>query len=148
MLGHPKERPLSDFIGQPIEVIVPNLPDRPAQAKQNWMPRALKNSELNFYLLMVTKTYYLQPVSYNLSLESDDSIKMRVRDMMELDALLTIDEVGNNFWDLCIGTLQSVNDDAFILLGHAPEDVVGRNIKYIQPPEVAEAHDGYLLRYI
>jgi hypothetical protein len=35
-----------------------------------------------------------------------------------------------------------------MLLGNEPDEVIGRNIKYIQPPEVAENHDGYLLRYL
>jgi PAS domain S-box-containing protein len=139
MLGHAQEKLLTEFIGQPIEILVPNMPDRPTQNKSNWIPRALKDPQLNFYLLMVTKTYSIFPVSYNMTFNSeDDTITMRIRDMTELDALLKIDEVG---------TLLSVNDDAFILLGYNGDDVVGRNIKHIQPPDVAEAHDGYLLRY-
>lgn len=138
MLGHPTDRPLSDFIGQPIEVLIPVLPDKPAQAKTNWMIRGLKEPALNFYLIAVCKNFSLLPVSYNLApSDTDETIKMRLRDMSELDALITIDD---------FGTIQAVNDDAFILLGHEQDNVIGRNIKHIQPPDVAEAHDGYLLR--
>jgi len=40
-----------------------------------------------------------------------------------------------------------MNDDAFMLLGFEPDETIGRNIKYIQPPEVSEQHDYYLQRY-
>jgi PAS domain S-box-containing protein len=138
MLGHPSDRQITDYIGQPIEVLVPALPDRPAQQKSNWMPRALKSSDLNFYLIMVNKNYTLLPVAFCLEEKDSGAIRMRVRDLSELDALIQIDE---------IGTIQTMNDDAFMLLGNEPDEVIGRNIKYIQPPDVAEAHDGYLLRY-
>ena len=94
MLGHPVDRSLSDFIAQPIEILVPALADKPQQQKVNWIPRALKSSELNFYLLMVCKNFTLLPVAYCLEESQDGNIRMRIRDMTELDALLTIDEVG------------------------------------------------------
>jgi hypothetical protein len=94
MLGHPIDRQVTDFIGQPIEVLVPAIPDKPAQQKSNWLPRALKSSDLNFYLIMVNKNYSLLPVAYCLVEQNDGSIQMRVRDLSELDALLQIDEVG------------------------------------------------------
>lgn len=138
MLGHPTERSISDFIGQPIEVLVPVLPDKPQQQKSNWFTRALKSPELNFYLIMVNKNFTLLPVIYCLEENAEGAIRMRIRDVPELDALLNIDEVGN---------VLSLNDDAFMLLGFDPDEVIGRNIKYIQPPEVAEHHDMYLQRY-
>ena len=94
MLGHPSDRSLSDFVGQPIEVLVPVLPDKPNQQKTNWIPRALKSTELSFYLLMVTKNYNLLPVTYCLEETNEGNIRMRIRDITELDALLSIDETG------------------------------------------------------
>ena len=139
MLGYPQEKPIRDFIGQPIEILIPPLPDRPTQQKTVWIVRGLKNPELNFYLLMATRNYSVLPISYNLTSNiEDESILIRIRDMSELDALITIDELGG---------IQAINDDAFILLGQDPEEVIGRNIKSIQPPDVAEQHDSYLLRY-
>lgn len=139
MLGHAADRPLSDFIGQPIEVLIPAMPDRPSQAKTNWMLRALKDPELNFYLLAVCKNFTLLPISFCLQASNEgDTIRMRIRDLSDADALMNIDEVGN---------VLSYNDDAYILLGHEPDDVIGRNIKLIQPPEVAANHDGYLKKY-
>ena len=95
MLGHPSDKSISDFIGQPIEVLVPVLPDRPTQQKSNWFTRALKSSELNFYLIMVNKNFSLLPVAFCLAERNDGSIQMRVRDLTELDALINMDEVGN-----------------------------------------------------
>ena len=140
MLGYQKDRRISDFVGNPIEIIIPPLVDNPAQDRANWIVRGFKNPSQNFYLQAVTKSFSLLPISYNLTQsKEDDSMRMLVRDMTELDALLTIDE---------IGTILAVNDDAFILLGFDPEEVIGRNINKIQPPEVSEKHDGYLLRYL
>jgi PAS domain S-box-containing protein len=45
------------------------------------------------------------------------------------------------------GNVLAINEDAYMLLGQEPEEVIGRNIKYIQPPEVSEQHDMYLARY-
>jgi hypothetical protein len=39
-----------------------------------------------------------------------------------------------------------MNDDAYMLLGFEPDETIGRNIKYIQSPEVSEHHDSYLSR--
>jgi PAS domain S-box-containing protein len=97
MLGHPTDRSISDFIGQPIEVLIPAIPDKPGQQKTNWFTRALKSTELNFYLIAVNKNYTLLPITYCLEEQNDGSIKMRIRDLSELDALLTIDEVGKSF---------------------------------------------------
>ena len=149
MLGHPPDRQISDFIGQPIEVLIPAIPDRPAQQKSNWFTRALKNTDLNFYIWAVNKNYTVLPLSYCLQERDDGSIRMHVRDMTELDALLTIDEVGMP----CIGknahikgTVLDMNSDAYMLLGFEPDETIGRNIKYIQPPDVSEQHDYYLQR--
>lgn len=140
MLGYAKERRISDFVGNPIEVLIPAIPDNLSQDKNSWIIRALKNQSLNFYLLAVCKNYSLLPISYNLLPSKDnESIRMLVRDSTELDALVTIDEMG---------TILAINDDAFILLGFDSEDIIGRNINQIQPLEVAEKHDGYLLRWV
>ena len=138
MLGHPQERPISDFIGQPIEILIPVLPDRPSQAKSVWFTRSLKNTDLNYYLLAVNKNYTLLPITYCLDERPDGAIRMRIRDLSELDALLSIDEIGN---------VLNMNEDAFMLLGFEPEETIGRNIKYIQSQEVADQHDYYLQRY-
>lgn len=63
---------------------------------------------------------------------------MRLRDLSTTDALITIDE---------IGTILSVNDDAFLLLGHDSDELMGRNIKYILEEEIAKDHDAFLARY-
>lgn len=94
MLGHPSDRQISDFIGQPIEVLIPALPDKPFQQKSNWFTRALKSPELNFYLIAVNKNFTLLPISYCLEESQDGAIRMRIRDTSELDALINIDEVG------------------------------------------------------
>lgn len=41
-----------------------------------------------------------------------------------------------------------MNDDAYMLLGFEPDETIGRNIKYIQSPEVSEHHDSYLSRQV
>jgi PAS domain S-box-containing protein len=138
MLGHPADRPISDFIGQPIEVLIPVLPDRPSQSKSVWFTKALRSTDLNFYLLACNKNYTLLPISFCLEERPDGAIRMRIRDLSELDALLTIDEIGN---------VLKMNDDAFMLLGFEPDETIGRNIKYIQSQEVADQHDYYLQRY-
>jgi PAS domain S-box-containing protein len=138
MLGHPQDRPISDFIGQPIEVLIPALPDRPSQAKSVWFTRALKSPDLNFYLIACNKNFTLLPITFCLDERPDGAIRMRIRDLSELDALLTIDEIGN---------VLKMNEDAFMLLGFEPDETIGRNIKYIQAQEVADQHDYYLQRY-
>jgi hypothetical protein len=40
----------------------------------------------------------------------------------------------------------SVNDDAFILLGFDPDEMIGRNVNKILSLEVAEKQDAYLSR--
>lgn len=138
MLGYSKDRNLSEFVGNPIEILIPPIPDNPAQDKSSWMIRALKNQSLNFYLWASCKNFSVLPMSYNLTPAKDgESIKMLVRDMTDLDALVTIDE---------LGTILAVNDDAFILLGFDPEEVIGKNINKLQAPEVAEAADSHLFR--
>jgi PAS domain S-box-containing protein len=138
MLGHSKDRAFSEFVGNPIEILIPALPDNPAQDKSNWMVRGLRNQSLNFYLLAVCKNFSVIPITYNLSPSKDgESIRMLVRDMAELDALITIDEMG---------TIMSVNDDAFILLGFDPDEMIGRNVNKILSLEVAEKQDAYLSR--
>lgn len=139
MLGYSKERDISDFVGNPIEILIPPIPDNPAQDKSNWMVRALKSQSLNFYLLAACKNFSILPISYNLTPSKDgESIRMLVRDMADLDALVTIDE---------LGAILAVNDDAFILLGFDPDDVIGKNINKLQAPEVAEASDSVLFRW-
>ena len=46
-----------------------------------------------------------------------------------------------------IGTIQIFNKACEQLFGWHARDVEGKNIKMLQPPEVAEKHDEYLLRY-
>jgi PAS domain-containing protein len=138
MLGYSKGRAISDFVGNPIEILIPAMAKNPAQDKSSWLVRGLKNQASNFYLLAVCKNYSVIPISYNLSPCKDgETIRMLVRDMHELDALVTIDEVG---------TILSVNDDAFILLGFEPDEIIGKSIHKIRPPEIAENFDNYLLR--
>jgi PAS domain S-box-containing protein len=137
-LSYSSDKDPKEYVGQPIEVLIPPVENRPQQERSFWMSQALADQELNFYILLLNKNYTLFPFTYNLSMKSPDVILMRLRDVLATDALLTIDE---------IGTILSVNEDAFLLLGHDPDEITGRNISYIQADEVASQHDGYLLRY-
>lgn len=138
MLGYSKDRPISEFVGNPAEIFFPPLEEYPSQERSAWMHRGLRNPNLNFYLWACTNFFSVLPVAYNLTQSADgETIKMTVRDMSELDALVTIDEEGN---------IMTVNDDAFILLGFDPDEVVGKNINRLQPPEVPEKQDNFLFR--
>lgn len=137
-LNYAVEKDPKDFFGQPIEVLVPPLENRPQQQRSYWMAQALAAQDLNFYILLLSKNYTLFPFTYNLTMKSSDIVLMRLRDVLTADALITIDE---------IGTVLSSNEDSFLLLGHDSDEIVGRNIKYIQAEEVASQHDAYLLRY-
>jgi PAS domain S-box-containing protein len=55
-----------------------------------------------------------------------------------VDAIVVIDE---------FGTIQSANPATHGIFGHAPQEVIGRNVKILMPEEVAAAHDGYLEAY-
>ena len=138
LLGFGNDKDANEYIGQSIETIVPPLPDYPRQQKSKWISQALSNQDMNFYILLLSKNFTLLPFTYSLSMKSADIILMRVRDLLSTDALLTIDEVG---------TIISINDDAFLLLGHEPDEVVNRNIKILMAEEIAAQHDGFLARY-
>ena len=137
-LSYSTDKNPAEYVGQPIEVLIPPVESRPKQQRSVWMAQALAQPDLNFYICLLAKNYTLFPFAYNLMMKSSDVVLMRVRDVLATDALITIDE---------IGTILSSNEDTFLLLGHEPDEILGRNIKYIQAPEVAEQHDGYLLRY-
>ena len=138
-LGYSMDKDPNDYVGQTIEVLVPPVPNRPKQQKKEWMAQGLANQDLNFYICLLTKNFTLFPFTYNLTMKSADVVLMRLRDILATDALITIDE---------IGTILSVNEDAFLLLGHEPDEVSGRNIKYIMAEEIAVNHDGFLLRFV
>ena len=138
LLGYGNEKDPEEYIGQTIETLIPPVPNRPRQLKSFWIPQGLANQDLNFYILLVNKTYQLLPFTYCLSMETPDTILLRLRDLLSTDALITIDD---------LGLILSVNEDAFLLLGHEPDEIVGRNIKYILAEEIAVQHDGFLLRY-
>jgi two-component system sensor kinase FixL len=55
------------------------------------------------------------------------------------DAMIVIDERG---------VVQSFSAAAERLFGHAPSDVIGRNVKMLMPSPYREGHDGYLGRYL
>jgi PAS domain S-box-containing protein len=137
-LGFPADKDPEELVGQSIEVIVPPVPQRPRQQKSYWIPQALAAQDLNFYICFLTKNFSLFPMTYCLSMKSSDVILMRVRDVLATDALITIDEVG---------TVLAMNDDAFLLLGHEPDEIIGQNIKCLLEESVAVQHDGFLLRY-
>ncbi|MCP5367230.1 MAG: PAS domain S-box protein [Hyphomicrobiales bacterium] len=66
----------------------------------------------------------------------------RIRAIMEnvADAIVTIDENG---------VIESVNRAAETVFGYAPDEMVGRNIAMVTPPEVSEqTHTGYLRKYL
>jgi len=54
------------------------------------------------------------------------------------DAMIVIDERG---------IVQSFSSAAERLFGHAPPDIIGKNIKMLMPSPYRESHDGYLERY-
>jgi PAS domain S-box-containing protein len=137
-LSYGADKDPKEYFGQPIEVLIPPVENRPNQQRSYWMAQALAAQDLNFYILLLSRNFTLFPFTYNLSMKSPDVVLMRLRDILATDALLTIDE---------IGTVLSANEDSFLLLGHDPDEITGRNIKYIQAEDVASQHDGYLLRY-
>ena len=137
-LSYSADKDPNEYVGQPIEVLIPPVENRPHQQRSHWMAQALAAPDLNFYILLLQKNFTLFPFTYNLSMKSPEVVLMRLRDVLATDALLTIDE---------IGTILSSNEDSFLLLGHDPDEIAGRNIKYIQAEEVASQHDGYLSRY-
>lgn len=56
-----------------------------------------------------------------------------------VDAIITIDSKG---------FIESFNRGAEQLFGYSTSEVLGRNVKMLQPPEVAARHDEYLQRYL
>ena len=138
VLGYGADKDTEDFVGQSIEVLIPPVPDRPRQQKAFWMAQGLSGQDLNFYVLLLTKNHTLYPFTYNFTVKGSDQLLLRLRDIQSTDALITIDE---------LGTIQSVNEDAFLLLGHEPDECNGRNIKFLLAEEIAVQHDGFLLRY-
>jgi PAS domain S-box-containing protein len=56
-----------------------------------------------------------------------------------VDAIITIDSSG---------VVQSFNQGAEKIFGYSSAEVVGNNVKMLQPPEVAREHDQYIQRYL
>ena len=56
-----------------------------------------------------------------------------------VDAIITIDHQG---------IIETMNRAAEDLFGHDAADVIGRNISLLMPPEVAQAHDGYIAKFL
>ncbi|MBX7084627.1 MAG: PAS domain S-box protein [Nannocystaceae bacterium] len=55
------------------------------------------------------------------------------------DAIISIDESG---------TIQAFNRSGQRMFGHAPQEVIGRNVSMLMPEPDASAHTGYLHRYL
>jgi PAS domain S-box-containing protein len=138
MLGYMSENIAEEYIGQPIETLIPPISGNNRQDKNYWMPLALSNTDLNFYILMVTKSFGLLPVTFALSMKSSEVILMRVRDLTTTDAVVSIDD---------LGTILTFNEDGHILLGFDADEIMGKNIKCIMQESIAANHDGYLQRY-
>ncbi len=138
MLGYGTDADVETFKNQPIETLIPPVEGVNRQDKNHWMPLALSHIDLNFYIMMVTKNYQLVPVTFCLSMKSSEVILMRLRDLSSTDAIISIDDMG---------IILSFNEDSYLLLGHEPEDVIGKNIKGIMDESVSAQHDGFLQRY-
>lgn len=138
LLGYNSEKGPEDYIGQSIDTLVPLNPAAGRQMASSWMSQALTNPDLNFYIQLVTKSYTPMPFTFALAMKSTDTIIMRLRDLTSVDAIVTIDEAG---------TVLSMNEDSALLLGHEPDEVIGRNLKTIMAEELASNHDSYLQRY-
>ena len=65
----------------------------------------------------------------------------RIRGIMEatIDAIVTIDE---------IGVIETVNRSTQTMFGYAAEQLLGRNINILMPPDYARQHGDYLQRYL
>ncbi|CAM4053326.1 ATP-binding protein [Vreelandella rituensis] len=46
------------------------------------------------------------------------------------------------------GIIRAINPFALKMLGYEHEDVLGKNVAILAPPDVASTHDGYLQRYL
>ncbi len=55
-----------------------------------------------------------------------------------VDSIISIDERG---------TVISANSAVTKMFGYEPEDLIGRNVTLLMPPEIASQHDSYLSRY-
>jgi PAS domain S-box-containing protein len=56
-----------------------------------------------------------------------------------LDGVITINDRG---------TIESINPAGVRILGYAPEEVIGKNVKVLMPEPYHAAHDGYLHNYL
>ena len=137
MLGY-TDANIEEYIDQPIETLIPPVEGVDRQDKNHWMPLALSNTDLNFYIMMVTRNFLLLPVTFCLSMKSSEVILMRLRDLSNTDAVISIDDMG---------TVSAFNEDAFLLLGHDSDDIMGKNLKIIMEKSISAQHDGFLKRY-
>jgi len=70
---------------------------------------------------------------------SEQEARLRIVLDNVLEAIITIDTGG---------IIQSVNPAACRMFGYRPEELVGERVNRLMPDEVAQAHDGYLERYL
>jgi PAS domain S-box-containing protein len=137
-LNYPKEMSADSFAGKPVEFLIPKIENRPTQDKGYWIPKCLAAGDLNFYILLMNKNLSLTPFTMSLQMKSADTILIRLKDISNLDALITIDD---------LGVILAFNEDAFLLLGHDPDEALGQNIKFMLAPEISVQHDFFLQRY-
>lgn len=138
ILGYSQDANQDMFKSRPIETLIPFVTGVDRQDKNNWMPLALSNTDLNFYIMMASRNCTLMPVTFCMAMKSSEVIVMRVRDLFTTDAIISLDE---------LGTITAFNEDASLLLGHDGEDVMGKNVKVLMDESIAVHHDGYLQRY-
>ncbi|KAJ3090545.1 hypothetical protein HK102_003405 [Quaeritorhiza haematococci] len=125
--------------GLPVDILIPPMEARPAQdASKTWLRNALQTPGQSFYVVMLRRNRTLCPAAVSAIKDRDGTIIIYVCNLMQTDALISI----NSF-----GIVSSMNIDAGLLLGHDTDSIIGRNIKVLLPPDVAEHHDEYLQRY-
>ncbi|KAJ3090546.1 hypothetical protein HK102_003406 [Quaeritorhiza haematococci] len=137
MLGY-EGTEVSQMIGMLVDVLVPPLPSRPSQHARMWLKNALQSPDQTFYVVMLRRNKSLCPAAIKAKKLSDGSVIIHVCNLLQTDSIVTINE---------FGIVMFMSVDAGMLLGHDPENVVGRNIKTILPPDIAEHHDEYIERY-
>jgi len=74
--------------------------------------------------------------------ESEASEKeLRIRTVVDgvAEGIITLDETG---------TIQSFNSGASRIFGYTPEEVIGKNIKMLMPPEMRSPHEAGMQRYL